>query len=180
MAALNYSKIETISKVSVEITRKINLGNRDTHRCQAFNLDIIHPDTTRKPPDDPEQETPRGEMTHSPHRTIKHEARYAPTPPPQPPKTHPPLAETLEKGVSTRTTPMPHTIPNNKSVKPTMKVKRFRYWAWKLSRLNNLNPSYMNELFHEKLVFRYANLRANFTQTTNCGAKNLKSAELKV
>ena len=88
--------------------------------------------------------------------------------------------ETLEKDVSTRTTPMPHAIPNNKSVKPTMKVKRFRYWVWKLSRLNNLNPSYMKQLSQEELVFRHANLRANFTQTTNCGAKNLKSAEPKV
>ena len=88
--------------------------------------------------------------------------------------------ETLEKDVSTRTTPMPHAIPNNKSVKPTMKVKRFRYWVWKLSRLNNLNPSYMNPLSQEELVFLLSYLRANFTQTTNCGAKNLKSAEPKV
>ena len=110
-----------------------------------------------------------------PHRPAPTQQR-----PTRPNSTIETLAETLEKGVSTRMTPMPHTIPNNKSVKPTMKVKRFRYWVWKLSRLNNLNPSYMNQLSQEELVFRHANLRANFTQTTNCGAKNLKSAEPKV
>ena len=102
MAALNYSKIETISKVSVELTRRINLGNRDTRRCQAFNLDIIHADTTRKPPNDPEQETPRREMTHSPHRTIKHEARYAPPPYPNPAKTHPPKPNNRNTSRNTR------------------------------------------------------------------------------